>query len=101
MTILEEVLSPFKSDPLVCANFNCPGQIVISGQKDSLQKVIPLIKEKGGKVIPLKVSGAFHSPLMQKGSDHLETYLKEIQVQDAAFPIILNRTAQIEAESEN
>jgi len=52
-------------DKVVPANYNCPGQLVISGDKEQMQKVIEKIKEKGGRIIPLNVSGAFHSPLMK------------------------------------
>ena len=93
---INTVLGPFKNDPLVCANFNCPGQIVISGQKASMDNAIPKLKEQGAKVIPLNVSGAFHSPLMQAGSDHLKAFIDSVTFNDAMCPIVLNRSAQQE-----
>ena len=51
---------------LVPANFNCPGQIVLSGTKAACEAAVPLIEQAGGRAIPLKVAGAFHSPIMQR-----------------------------------
>ena len=62
------------------ANINAPGQIVISGTKDAVQKGCELGQKKGGKTIPLKVSGAFHSNLMQSAQKGLMEALQRIEI---------------------
>jgi len=96
---IEEDILAFKDAPLVCANFNCPTQIVISGKKEALEEAIIKLKKRGGKVIPLPVSGAFHSPLMTPASEKLNQLMTDINVQTTTIPIVLNRTALPETES--
>ncbi|HGE70523.1 TPA: [acyl-carrier-protein] S-malonyltransferase [Candidatus Poribacteria bacterium] len=75
------------------ANYNCPGQIVISGQKDAVQKAQELAQKAGAKrCIPLDVSGAFHSPLMRPAEDGLRNALKEISFSKPSIPFIANVT---------
>jgi [acyl-carrier-protein] S-malonyltransferase len=77
------------------ANINCPGQIAISGPSQVLDKAAQLAKEKGAqRVIPLPVSGAFHSRLMQPAADGMAQAVSNLQFQDAAIPIVANTTAQ-------
>jgi len=77
------------------ANLNCPGQIVISGTKEGVEKVSELAKENGAKrVIPLVVSGPFHSDLMKPAADELKNVLDKLTIQDASIPVITNVTAQ-------
>ena len=77
------------------ANFNCPGQLVISGAEDKVAKAMDLAKEKGAtRVVPLVVSGAFHSPLMQPAVDGLSEVIGTLDFQDPSFPIIANTTAK-------
>lgn len=97
---LTSLVAPFKDEPVVLANINCPGQIVISGTKEGVEKAAAVIKENKGKVIPLNVSGAFHSPLMQKGADHLAKAIESLSFSSAKSPIVLNRTAQQETQAE-
>lgn len=94
---IETTIAPYKNGPVVCANLNCPSQIVISGEKEALQSACAALKENGGKVIPLPVSGAFHSPLMQSASEKLVTFMETITVSEPACPIILNRTGKPES----
>ncbi len=76
------------------ANFNAPGQIVISGEQRALARAMELAKERGAKrVIPLSVSGAFHSPVMQPAAAGLARAIEATSVQDAAIPIIGNINA--------
>jgi [acyl-carrier-protein] S-malonyltransferase len=93
LDIIETVLSDFKETPVVAANLNCPGQIVISGTKGGVEAAGKLLSEKGARLIPLPVSGAFHSPLMQKGAAQLEAALQTFTFADAQVPIVLNRLA--------
>lgn len=77
------------------ANINCPGQIAISGPSQVLDKAAQLAKEKGAqRVIPLPVSGAFHSRLMQPAADGMAQAVSNLQFQDAVIPIVANTTAQ-------
>ncbi|MCX6003540.1 MAG: ACP S-malonyltransferase [Chloroflexi bacterium] len=77
------------------ANINCPGQLVISGAIENIAKAAELAKAKGAaRVIPLQVSGAFHSPLMQSAVDGMAQILAKITFKDPTVPIIANVTAQ-------
>lgn len=79
---------------LVVANDNCPGQMVISGEKTAIEKAVPLLKEEGARrVMPLNVSGAFHSPLMDEAANGLKEQLIHFDFNEATVPIISNVTA--------
>jgi [acyl-carrier-protein] S-malonyltransferase len=81
--------------PVQLANLNCPGQIVISGAKQGVEYAAKLAKEQGAKrVIPLEVSGPFHSSLMKPAADRLAQVLNEVRMHDSSIPIISNVTAQ-------
>ncbi|HVB76134.1 MAG TPA: ACP S-malonyltransferase [Ktedonobacteraceae bacterium] len=76
------------------ANYNAPGQIVISGEQAALNQAMELAKTRGAKrVIPLAVSGAFHSPVMQPAAGGLAKAIAATTVRDAAIPVIGNITA--------
>lgn len=82
------------------ANLNCPGQIVISGSSEGVALCGERAKEKGAKrVIPLPVSGPFHSSLMKPAADKLEGVLKEINIKDAKVPVIANVTAKAQTDA--
>jgi [acyl-carrier-protein] S-malonyltransferase len=84
-----------QGDPVQLANLNCPGQIVISGSKAGVEKAGQLAKERGAKrVIPLEVSGPFHSSLMKPAASKLQDVLNTIAIRDAEIPVITNVTAQ-------
>ncbi|RSL31265.1 [acyl-carrier-protein] S-malonyltransferase [Salibacterium salarium] len=77
------------------ANLNAPGQIVISGAKSAVEKVEDLARENGAKrVIPLEVSGPFHSKLMQPAQDKLESVLEPVPFSEAEVPVIANVNAK-------
>lgn len=79
---------------VVPANFNSPGQIVISGDVAALERAGELARDAGAKrVIPLNVSGAFHSPLMAVAEAGLEEQLSAVEIRPPAFPIVSNVTA--------
>ena len=79
----------------VPANFNSAGQVVISGDVSGIEEGMALAKDAGAKkVVALKVSGAFHSPLMEPAADGLAAHLDGITFHDPAFPVISNATAE-------
>jgi len=101
LEVIEKIIRPYKQDPVVAANLNCPGQIVISGEKEAIQKASVDLKEAGAKLIPLNVSGAFHSPLMKSASDALKVTVDTIAFNTSTVPIVLNRTAATESEAQD
>lgn len=76
------------------ANFNCPGQIVISGAKSGLVKAQELVTAQGGKFIPLAVSGPFHSSYMKRAADDFQVHLTNIPWREPVVPVIANITAR-------
>ena len=81
------------ADKGVCeiANYNCPGQIVISGQKAAVEAATEKLKERGARrVIPLAVSGAFHTSLLQEASQKLEQVLQTYTFASPGVPVIAN-----------
>jgi [acyl-carrier-protein] S-malonyltransferase len=77
------------------ANYNAPGQIVISGEQGALEAAMELARARGAKrVIPLAVSGAFHSPVMQPAAAGLAQAITTTPVNNAAIPVIGNIHAQ-------
>lgn len=72
------------------ANYNCPGQTVISGEPAAVERAGEIAKERGGRAIPLKVSGAFHSPLMAPAAEALRPYIEALHVAPAEVPIVSN-----------
>lgn len=77
------------------ANFNSPGQIVISGSIAGVDRAMEVLKEKGVRLVKkLPVSGAFHSPLMQYAQDELGAVLDATPISDARFPVYTNVTGR-------
>jgi [acyl-carrier-protein] S-malonyltransferase len=88
---VKEICAEVKSE---VANINCPGQIVISGSPEAIQKAQLLAKEKGAKLaVILEVSGAFHSSFMREASLKLAKELDKITISAPKFPVISNVTA--------
>jgi [acyl-carrier-protein] S-malonyltransferase len=80
---------------VVPANYNGPGQVVISGEVDGVERAMALCKEAGAKrAIRLSVSGAFHSPLMETASRGLGEALRTVEFSDPHFPIYANVSAE-------
>jgi [acyl-carrier-protein] S-malonyltransferase len=76
------------------ANINCPGQLVISGAKENIEKAVAIAPSKGAsRAIMLQVSGAFHSPLMQPAMESLSTVIANLSFKEPSIPIIANTTA--------
>lgn len=77
------------------ANYNCPGQIVISGTVAAVEKAGEKLKEAGAKrVLPLNVSGPFHSGLLKPAGDKLYEYLRNIEIKKPTIPYVANYTAE-------
>ena len=77
------------------ANYNCPGQIVITGFAQGVEKAAEVLLEAGAKrVLPLKVSGPFHSPMMKEAGEKLEQVLQEIELSTLRIPYVTNVTAE-------
>lgn len=82
-------------NPVQLANLNCPGQIVISGSRQGVEEASIKAKEAGAKrVIPLDVSGPFHSSLMKPAAERFEAVLDGISIKNAEIPVIGNVTAK-------
>lgn len=80
------------------ANFNCPGQIVISGEVAGCEAAVAAIDEFGGKAIPLKVAGAFHSELMKPAADGLKPVLEATEIRTPNCRVIANVDATYHAD---
>jgi [acyl-carrier-protein] S-malonyltransferase len=81
--------------PVSLANLNCPGQIVISGSREGVERAGVKAKEAGAKrVLPLEVSGPFHSSLMKPAAEQLREVLDGMEMKDAEIPVVINVTAQ-------
>ncbi|MBS4034336.1 MAG: ACP S-malonyltransferase [Ignavibacterium sp.] len=94
--IVEELCNQASVEGIVqCANFNSPGQIVISGSVNGVRKAMELCKAGGAKMVKeLVVSGAFHSPLMQNAKDSLLEALEAAPIYDSRVPVYANVTAK-------
>lgn len=84
-----------QGDSVQLANLNSPGQIVISGSAEGVRKASEEVKNRGARrVIPLKVSGPFHSRLMEPAAAKLKDILAQMDFSDAEIPVVSNVTAQ-------
>lgn len=86
---------------VIAANFNSPGQVVISGYVEAVEKAIEIAKEEGVRLAKmLPVSGAFHSSLMQPAYDGLKQQLEELDIKEPKCPIYSNYTAEATTDIE-
>lgn len=83
-----------QAGPVEAANYNSPGQIVVSGAKNGIEKLKALVAEKGGRFIPLQVSGAFHSTFMKKAADTFQDDLQKASWRELTVPVVANVTAR-------
>ena len=88
------------SGVLAVANHNTADQIVITGEKEPLSKAGQIVKEKGGKAIPLKVSGAWHSLLMERAVDDFRQFMESIHFSAPQTTVLFNATAESETDPE-
>ena len=90
---IEEVLADRSG--VMIANYNCPGQIVITGWKEDVEQAADALKEAGAKrVLPLNVSGPFHSSLLKQAGEELGKELEQVDFSDLRIPYVTNVTAE-------
>ena len=87
-----------QGEVLVAANFNAPGQIVVSGAIAACKRIIGIAETAGFKAIELKVAGAFHSPLMQPAADRMKNELEKVRIARPERTVYANVTAQPHGE---
>jgi [acyl-carrier-protein] S-malonyltransferase len=97
LSVLEQASS---SGVVSVANYNTPDQIVITGEVEAVGKANELLSQAGAKrVVPLAVSGAFHSSLMKEASENYEQFVAQAEVNDAQIPVITNVDAKVTINS--
>ena len=79
---------------VVCANYNCPGQLVVAGEAGQLEAFGVRVQEAGGRAKVLAVGGGFHSPLMESAAQELEAYLAGVELCAPRLPLYANFTAR-------
>ena len=83
-------------DGVTIANYNCPGQIVITGEKAGVEKAAEALKEAGAKrTVMLNVSGPFHSPMLKPAGEELMKELQEVSLSELKIPYVTNVTTEI------
>lgn len=98
---VEEICQNVKDDIVVAANFNCPGQVVISGTVSGVEQACALLKTAGAKrAVRLTVGGAFHSPLMQPAAEQLQEAIMTTEFYTPKCPIYQNVSAKAETNRE-
>lgn len=99
--IVEEVCASIIDEIVVAANYNCPGQLVISGSIDGVNKACTLLTEKGARrALVLPVGGAFHSPLMEPAREELAAAIAETAFYSPVCPVYQNVSTKAETEPE-
>jgi len=88
-------------DVLVPANFNAPGQIVISGSAAACERALTVAAAKGLKTVALKVAGAFHSPIMQSGADKMRAELDRVEFKTPQATVYSNVTARPHGDADS
>lgn len=99
---VEEVCSEVSANGqiVVAANYNCPGQLVISGNVEAVNAACEKLKEAGAKrALPLKVGGAFHSPLMQPAKDELQAAIEQTEFAAPSCPVYQNVDAKAHTDA--
>lgn len=92
---IEEICASIKDEVVIAANYNCNGQVVISGSLKGVETACQLMKEAGAKrALPLQVGGAFHSPLMEPARVKLAEAIQNTKFNNGICPIYQNVTAQ-------
>lgn len=99
--IVDSICKSITDEIVVAANYNCPGQLVISGSPKGIELASEKLKEAGAKrVLPLKVGGAFHSPFMAPAKEELAKAIMETKFSNPICPIYQNYTSHASQDSE-
>ena len=99
---VEELVNKCKEFGVIeVANYNCPGQIVIGGESDPINKSIEIVKELGGIAIPLKVSGAFHTSLLKEASEEFYNYIEKVRFNEIDEKIYSNLKGNLYVKEDN
>jgi len=99
--VVEQICATIQEEVVVAANYNCPGQLVISGSVKGIELAVAKLKEVGAKrAIVLAVGGAFHSPLMQPAKEELQAAIENTNFSAPNCPIYQNVTAQASSDPE-
>lgn len=97
--VVEKTLKQITENCVKIANLNCPGQIVIAGSKEGLEAAASILKENGAKrILPLDVSGAFHSPLMKEAQERLAPFLKQVSLYETPIDLCMNTPGNFEGD---
>lgn len=100
--IVEEACSKVKNGFVKAVNYNCPGQVVISGEKEAVCEAMELAKEMGArKVVELKTSGPFHTEKLKEASNELKKELEKISFNKCSIPVIKNLNGEEYENSDN
>ncbi len=89
-----------QGEVLVPANFNCPGQVAISGSAAACQRAVELAREFGARAVPLKVAGAFHSPFMAPAGERLGQALAAAPITRPRVPVVANVSADYHGDAD-
>ncbi|AWW32291.1 [acyl-carrier-protein] S-malonyltransferase [Echinicola strongylocentroti] len=96
---VEEICNSIEGEIVVAANYNCPGQLVISGSNEGIKTACEKAKEAGAKrALPLPVGGAFHSPLMEPAREKLEKAIASTEFKQPVCPIYQNVSTKGETD---
>lgn len=93
---VEEVCADYPN--IYPVNYNCPGQISVSGKSADMPAFFDAIKSRGGRTLPIKVSGAFHSPYMDKAASAFSDIIQDAHLSTPNIPIYANFTGQLYSE---
>lgn len=93
---VDEICAEVAPEGVAVANYNCPGQVVITGEVSLVKRAAVLALERGARrTVPLAVSGPFHSSFMQPVGEKLAGALAELSVRDPDIPVVVNHSAEI------
>ncbi|HJB29990.1 MAG TPA: ACP S-malonyltransferase [Candidatus Blautia faecavium] len=97
--LIEEVCA--RTEGIVSiANYNCPGQIVITGEEEAVKKAGEALKEAGARrIVPLKVSGPFHSAMLKEAGEKLGEVLDKVSIKEIKVPYLTNVTGEVVADA--
>ena len=90
---VEEICRSFEK--VYPVNYNCPGQLVVAGDKSEMAGFEEKVKSEGGKAVPLKVSGGFHSPFMEQAAEEIEKTLENTEISQPVLPLYSNYTGEV------